>query len=129
MNHKIKVWISFKLKSGNWRIFEPRNLNLKSSDGGASKIMSNDAKLEPISLELNIENLLLSICVGVWVGGHPSANFLENFISFGANDNARLSTEKRTILKNRREIRFCNWFSPNFLKWKSSYPCLILLFF
>ena len=56
-----------RLNSGNFKIFERNewNLNLKSSDCGASKIISNDAKLELISWELNIEIPLFSICVDI----------------------------------------------------------------
>ena len=64
------------------------NLNMKYSDCRASKIIWNDTKLGPVFLELNIENTLLSICVGVSVGGHLPTNFLyarENFTSFEIN--------------------------------------------
>jgi len=66
-----------RLNSANFRIFEPREwkLILKSPDSRASKIISNDAKLELISWKLNNENPLFSICVGVWVGGHPLTSF------------------------------------------------------
>ena len=30
-------------------------------------MISNDTKLEPISLEFDIENLFYDFCVGVWV--------------------------------------------------------------
>ena len=46
------------------------NLNLHSSDCRASTIIPNDNKVEPISWEQKIVNLLFSICVGAWVGGH-----------------------------------------------------------
>ena len=52
-----------------------RNLNLNSSDCRASKIISNDTKLEEIPWELNVENPLFNFCVGVWDGGNPGANF------------------------------------------------------
>ena len=66
-----------RLNSGIYRIFElsVRNLNLKSLDCRASKIISNDTKLEEIPWELDVENPLFNFCVGVWVGGHPPANF------------------------------------------------------
>ena len=38
--------------------------------------MFNDTELEPIFWELNLSNTLFNFCVGVWVGGHPRANFL-----------------------------------------------------
>ena len=44
------------------------NLNLDSSDYKASKIIENDTGVEPISWELNVENRLLNLRVGVWVG-------------------------------------------------------------
>ena len=77
-----------------WAIFElsKSNLNLKCSDCKASKIIWNDIKVEPIPWELNIENKLFSICVGVWVGGHLATNFSfrpkdaqENSTSFDTN--------------------------------------------
>ena len=40
---------------------------MTSSDFRASKITSNDTKLEPISLELNAGNPLFIVCVGVRV--------------------------------------------------------------
>ena len=49
-------------------------MNLNSSDCRASKTFSNDTKLETIPWELDIENPLFNLCVGVWVGGHPPAN-------------------------------------------------------
>ena len=76
-------------------------MNLKSSDYGDSKIISKDAKLESISWELNIENPLFSICVGVWVGGRPRKFFhnhqkirqnlsnLENIIAVRRDDSER----------------------------------------
>ena len=50
-----------RLNSGIFRIFESRtwNLNLNNSDCRASKIISNDIKLEPIFWELNLKNQLL----------------------------------------------------------------------
>ena len=64
-----------------WRIFDPRklSLNLNSSDFRVSKMIWNDTKLTPIFWELNIENTLLSICVGVWVGGPPRQTFQTEF--------------------------------------------------
>ena len=79
-----------RLNSGIFRIFKLSvwNWNLNNPDYRASKIISNDTKLEPISWELNLKSLLFNFCVGVWVGGHR-ANFsyrskdaLENFKSF-----------------------------------------------
>ena len=66
-----------RLNSGIFRIFELGgwNLNLNSSDCGASKIIWNDIKLERIPWVLIIENRLCSICVGVWVGGHHPTDF------------------------------------------------------
>ena len=65
------------MNSQIFRIFELsiRNLNLNSSDCRASKIISNDIKLEPTALELNLKNQLFNFCLGVRVGGHPRANF------------------------------------------------------
>ena len=51
-------------------------MNLNSSHCRASKIISNDTKLEEIPWELDVENPLFNFCVGVWVGGHAPANFL-----------------------------------------------------
>ena len=49
--------------------------SVNSSSSSTSKIISNDTKLVPISRESNVDNPLLNNCVGVWVGGHPRANF------------------------------------------------------
>ena len=56
-----------RLNSGNFMIFEPSEwiLNLNSSDCRASKIISNDTKLEPISWEFDIENPFFDFCVGL----------------------------------------------------------------
>ena len=43
--------------------------NLNISDYRASKIIWNDTKPEPISWDMNIDNLIFNVCVGVWVGG------------------------------------------------------------
>ena len=45
-----------------------------SSDCGASNIIANDIKLEPIPRVLNIVNSLFKLCVGVSVGGHRPAS-------------------------------------------------------
>ena len=84
-------------------------MNLNSSDCRASKIIQNDTKLDPISWEPNIENEIFIFCVGVWVGGHPPANFSYiskdaqlNSTSFDINDvtggdrGKRVSNEKPT---------------------------------
>ena len=47
----------------------------KSSSWKDLKIISNDINLDPISWELNTENQLFNICVGVWVSGQHAANF------------------------------------------------------
>ena len=62
-----KSFHMIRFNSGIFRIFDPRewNLNLKSSDCRASKIVSNDTKLQPISWYLKIENRLFNFCVGV----------------------------------------------------------------
>jgi len=62
-----------RLNFENFGIFELSvwNLNLNSSNCRASKIISNDAKLAPMSWQLSIENLLSYFCVGVWVDRHP----------------------------------------------------------
>ena len=75
--------------------FNPRecNSNLNSSDLRASKTIWNDIKLEPISWELNIENTLLSICVGVWVGENLATNF-----KYGSKDAQKNSTSFDTKL-------------------------------
>lgn len=59
-------------------IFELSVWNLNLIACRASKIISYDAKLEPISWNLNIVNPLLNFCVGVWVGGSLtySVNYL-----------------------------------------------------
>ena len=63
---------------------------INSSDWRASKIIRNDIKLEPISWELNLKKPF-KFCVGVWVGGHPRANFPDrpkdahHFTSFDIN--------------------------------------------
>ena len=66
-----------RLNSGIFMIFEPseRNLNLNASDRRASKIISNDTKLEPISWELVFGNPIFNFCEGVGVGGHGATNF------------------------------------------------------
>ena len=71
------VWRMHRLNSGIFRIFESStwNLNPNSSDCRASKIISNDIKLEPIFWELNLKNQLFNFCVGIWVGDHPRTNF------------------------------------------------------
>ena len=53
----------FRLNSGIFRILElsKLNLNLKSSDSGALKIISNDNKLESISWEPNVENQISTL--------------------------------------------------------------------
>ena len=57
-----------RLNSGIFRIFRlgAWNLNLNNSDCRASKIISNNTKLEAIPRELDVENPLFSFCVGVW---------------------------------------------------------------
>ena len=57
-----------RLNSVIFRIFRlgAWNLNLNSSDCRASKIISNNTKLEAIPRELDVENPLFSFCVGVW---------------------------------------------------------------
>ena len=84
-----------RLNSGNFWIFEHSewNLNLECSDYRASNIIFDDAKLEPISSELNVEIPLLSICVDVWLGEHHPTNVsyeskdaLENFTIFDEHD-------------------------------------------
>ena len=84
-----------RLNSGNFGIFELSewSSNLNNSVCRDSKFISNDIKLKPISWELKNENPFLSICVGVWVGGHPPTKFSyvskdaqENFTSFDIND-------------------------------------------
>ena len=74
-----------RLNSG---IFELRefNLNLNSSDCGASKNISNDTQLEPISWELNVGNQCFNFCVGVGVGGQDATNF--SHISKDAQENS-----------------------------------------
>ena len=90
------LWID-RLNSGIFRISDPRklNLNLKCSDCRAFRIIWNDTKLGPISWQLNIENTLFSICVGVWVGDHF---YLLNFLSFLARqENWRLQPTINTV--------------------------------
>ena len=50
-----------RLKSGISRIFELSAWNLNNSDCGASKIVQNYTKFEPIFWELNFVNLLLPV--------------------------------------------------------------------
>ena len=71
----------------------PKNLNLYCLDRRTSEIISNEIKLKPIPFELNIENLFLNFCVGVWVSRHPRAKFShlitdaqESSTCFAAND-------------------------------------------
>ena len=88
------LYYMVRLNSGNFGIFQLSfwNLSLNSSDCRASKIIQKDTKLETISLELNAENPLFNICVGVWVRGQDAANFShvskdaqENSTSFDTN--------------------------------------------
>ena len=79
---------------------------MKSSDCGASKIISNEAQLEPISKKLNIENRLFSICVGVWVGGFPQKTFLKNSTSFDAYDAPATGRGKMLHLKTAEKFDY-----------------------
>ena len=68
----------YRLNSGNYGIFELSewSSNLNNAVCRDSKFISSDIKLKPISWELKNQNPFLSICVGVWVGGHPHTKFV-----------------------------------------------------
>ena len=72
-----------RLNSGIFGIFKLSacNLNLNSSDCGASKIIYNDTKLEPIPWEQTRENSLLNFCVGIlWKEKNAYAKKLFRFL-------------------------------------------------
>ena len=102
-------WEIVRLNSGIFRILElsELNLNLNSLDCKASKIISNDTPLEPISWELNVGNQCFNFCVGVGVGGQDATNFShiskdaqENSTSFDTNCMSAAGRGKKLWSKN-----------------------------
>ena len=103
-----------RLNSGTFWSFDLSKWksNRTCSDCRASKIIANDTKPEPISLELNIENRIFNFCVGVWVGGHEATNFLhiskdaqENSTYFDTDVVTGSDREKWFWMKNLSKIR------------------------
>ena len=83
----------------------------KSSSWKDLKIISNEINLDPISWELNTENQLFNVCVGVWVSGQETANFShvsknahENSSSFDKNVVVVVDGANMVLIENRPKI-------------------------